>query len=612
VPIGGAIGPGVGGNGVDAFVAQWAGGPPAPACGAPSPLATDAAAGTAEPASLPAGGLDRSAGNPVDVVTGNKYERQVDVAMPHPESSALSPHGLASAFGLARDDSVLLLVARHYNSRSDYALSLGRGWSHSFDTRLARIVRDRRVELQVVQADGRRIVFRPLEAATGGPRTFAARRVDDGLLDENPAEAAAAFVWRWPGGRRVVFDADGRLASIVAPNLDAIRLRRDDSGRLVEASDTSGRSVGFEYAGARLAALRLPDGQRIDYDYDPHGQLSGVRYPDGRTQRYHYDDPRAFHLLTGITDTDGRRSHHAYDDALRVSRSRGIGRPESQALRFAYTVPRRAGDAGLTTVTAGRRVSRFRWVDARRGEAPRLLASEGDGCERCPAIGLRAAFDRHGRTVAIGALRIRYDALGRVVERRAAARSGATAWFERLQYPDREPLSAPTRVERPSVVPGRVLRLDVAYTPRGQIAGIDVAGFAPGRGEAEPVVASLRFQYAHFGPASGRLVSIAREGGRDGVLRTVFVHDERRRLVRIGHAAVLAHTIERDAIGRPVAEQLPDGTQRTRSFDRGWRLSSTSARGTGVRFDYDASGRPAGIEWSDGQRWTIRLHRDDV
>ncbi|MCO5106732.1 MAG: DUF2235 domain-containing protein [Burkholderiaceae bacterium] len=611
VPIGGAIGPGVGGTGGDAFASLLAGESPAPppsACAAPPPLADTfaPAAASREPASIAAPGFDRAAGNPVDVVTGNKYHRQADVVLPHPESSALSPDGPAAAFGLARHDSLLLQFARHYNSRSDFALSLGRGWSHSFDTRLARIVRGGRVELQIVQADGRRLVFARTAA---GP--YGSGRVADGLVDEQPADAAASFVWRWPGGRRVVFDANGRLASIVAADLDSIRLRRDAQGRPLEASDNAGRTLGFEYAGARLAALRLPDGQRIAYDYDAHGQLVAVRYPDGRTQRYHYEDPRAFHLLTGITDTDGRRSRYAYDDAFRVSLSQGIGATDAQALRFAYRLPRRAGEPGSTTVSADGRTSRFRWVE-RRDSGPAIVASEGDGCAQCPPIGLRTVLGRDGRAVSIGPVTIRHDSHGRVVERRIGRTGPAHGWVERLSYADADPLSGPTRIERPSVVAGRTMRWTIAYTARGQVAAIDVAGFAPGRDAPEPAAASLRFQYAQAGPAIGKLVSIAREGGSAGVARTVFVHDVQRRLVRVGHAAVLAHTIERDAIGRAVSERLPDGSRRTRAFDRGWRLASSSVRGVGVRIDYDDAGRPSGVEWSTGQRWTLRLRGDGV
>jgi len=616
LPLGGAIGPGVGGNGVDAFVSRLAGEPAAPppsACGAPAPAtgASSQAAAGGEPASLPASGFDRAAGNPVDVVTGNKYHRQVDVELPHPESSALSSDGPAAAFGLAQHDSLLLRFARHYNSRSDFALSLGRGWSHSFDTRLARVLRDGRVELQLIQADGRRLVF--ARAADG---SWGTGRIADGLIDENLADTATGFVWRWPGGRRVVFDAQGRLASIVAADLDAIRLRRDDAGRLVEASDDSGRALGFEYSGTQLVALRLPDGQRIEYGYDEHGQLVAVRYPDGRTQRHHYEDPRAFQLLTGITDTDGRRSRYAYDDARRVVLSQGIGRPEAQALRFAYRLPSRAGAPGSTAVSVGKRVSRFRWVD-RPGSGPALLETEGDGCEQCPPMGLRASLDRDGRTVSIGSMTIRHDALGRAVERRLAAGKAAAGtqtagWVERLHYAGPDPLAGPARIERSSVVAGHTVQLAIGYTRRGQVAAIDVTGFAPAHDAPESISASLRLQYAESGPAIGKLVSIAREGGRDGVVRTVFVHDAQRRLVRIGHAAVLAHTIERDALGRAIAERLPDGSQRTRAFDAGWRLASGSLRGTGLRFEYDDAGRPRAVEWSGGERWTLRLRDDGV
>ncbi|MBK9116968.1 MAG: DUF2235 domain-containing protein [Betaproteobacteria bacterium] len=632
--IGGSIGPGVGGTGVDAFVSQLAGGPVAPppsACGAPATSAGASAPprAVAEPASVPSVDADRSAGNPVDVATGNKYQRQVDVVMPHPESSAMAPDGLAAAFGLPRDDTLLMLFARHYNSRSDFALSMGRGWSHSYETRLARIVRRGRVELQIVQGDGRRIVFRPLVSGSGpgagagnprpargeaaaAARTYGSGRIADGLVDEDFASAPAGFVWRWPGGRRVVFDADGRLASIVAPDLDEIRLRRDADGRLVEVADSSGRTLGLDYAGTRLVSLRLPDGQRVGYEYDAHGQLVGVRYPDGRVLRYHYEDPRAFHLLTGVTDSDGRRSRYDYDDALRVSRSRAIGRSDAQALRFAYRVPPRPGERGSTTVTAGAHASRFHWIDPAGRGGPTLVATDGDGCDRCPPMGLRTRLDRDGRTVTVGATRVRHDASGRVVERRVVDRAGRIQWVERLQYGDGNPLSAATRIERTSVVPGRTLRIAIGYSARGQVASVDASGFAPATGAPEPIAASLRLEYAQGGPAPGKLVSIARNGGPDGVSRTVFVHDAQRRLVRIAHAAVLVHTIDRDPIGRAVAERFPDGTQRTRSFDAAWRLASTSHRGIGLRVDYDAAGRPRGIEWSDGRRWTIRLLADGV
>src|SRR5690606_15352956 len=74
----------------------------------------------------------------------------------------------------------------------------------------------------------------------------------------------------------------------------------------------------------------------------------------------------------------------------------------------------------------------------------------------------------------------------------------------------------------------------------------------------------------------------------------------------------VVHAIERDALGRPIVERLPDGTTRRRSFDAGWRLASSASRGRTVFFAYDGNGRPSAIDWSGGERWTIRLHPGSV
>ncbi len=618
----------------------------------------------------------------MDVVTGNKYERHVDVALAHLQSSSLSAEGLADAFGLPQDDTLNLLFARHYNSRSDFALSLGRGWSHSFETRLARIVRDGRVELQIVQGDGRRIVFRPygeravppraageraapkraageraapkraageraipkraageraapkraageraipepaageralLQPAAGNPgvaqRRYASRSIDDGLVDEQLGDGVPlAFVWRWPGGRLLRFDRDGRLESIVSADLDRIRIERDRRGRIVEVRDDASRRLGFEYDGARLNALRLPDGQRVRYDYDAHGQLAAVRYPDGRTLRYEYTDPRAFHRLTSVVDTDGRRSEYHYADDGRVLHSRGIGESDAQALRFEYALPGPAGRHGTTIVRVGGSVTRYRWVDA--DGAPMLVGSEGDGCRRCPPVGLRVRVGAAGRAVAVGDMRIRRDARGRVVERRVETRDGRSVWYERFSYAPGSPWPSPTRIARPSVVPGREATIELRYNERMQVVAVDFEGQLPDDDGAQRLRAALRFEYSPFDTRPGRdavhgrlaaIVRISPDGSRQ---RTDFRHDAQRRLVAVQASATIAHRIERDALGRAVLERLPDGTTRRRSFDAAWRLASSAARGTTVSFGYDDAGRPRTIEWSGGERWTIRL-----
>ncbi|MEI6547687.1 MAG: DUF6531 domain-containing protein, partial [Burkholderiales bacterium] len=83
-----------------------------------------------------AGGVATGAGNPVDLVTGNKYRHEVDL-----RASAIVP----------------FVLARHYNSRNRFDGPLGIGWSHSFETRIVPAHVGKHPELQIIQGDGRRV-----------------------------------------------------------------------------------------------------------------------------------------------------------------------------------------------------------------------------------------------------------------------------------------------------------------------------------------------------------------------------------------------------------------------------------------------------------------------
>ena len=75
------------------------------------------------------------AGNPVDIITGNKYQREVDLA---PLPGELGLH-----------------FSRHYNSNSTHRGLTGVGWRSSFEVVLV----DLGSALQIIDADGRRLTF---------------------------------------------------------------------------------------------------------------------------------------------------------------------------------------------------------------------------------------------------------------------------------------------------------------------------------------------------------------------------------------------------------------------------------------------------------------------
>lgn len=85
--------------------------------------------------------VEQGAGNPINVITGNKYQRETDLP------------ALPGVLGIE--------IVRHYNSTQAGTNAplglLGRGWRLSYETDLYVLGR----ELHIVQADGKRLIFAP-------------------------------------------------------------------------------------------------------------------------------------------------------------------------------------------------------------------------------------------------------------------------------------------------------------------------------------------------------------------------------------------------------------------------------------------------------------------
>ena len=365
-----------------------------------------------ENASLPGAGVSRAAGNPVDVVTGHKYERAIDLHLPSP-----SP---------ATGDLLEFVFSRHYHGATAGESVLGPGWRHGLETRLFSLRRKRVVDIQLHQPDGRVITFTRARRLADGVLRRQPELRGDGVLDEQPGGARGGWVWRWRNGRQLVFDAQGRLGRIVAPDRDAIALRHDSQGRLTGISDNRGHRLELQYhetlaqaqaspqaaPGAypgRLAALLLPTGKRIGYRYDAQGRLAVVDHAQGSRITYRYADPVGPNRLTGIVLPDGRASEYRYDDSGRVVYSRGVDDDDAHALRFEYTADDPATKTGHTTIRqADAVVADYRWhQDPLAG--PLIDAGEGAGCDTCPPTGLRYRYDTTGEVASVAGREMRLD-----------------------------------------------------------------------------------------------------------------------------------------------------------------------------------------------------------
>ncbi len=462
-------------------------------------------------------GQNVGAGNPLSLVSGNKHQKEVDLP------------ALPGVLGLE--------IVRHYNSlaaRGRGAGPLGRGWRLSYDTALFALPGS----LQIVQADGTRVIF---SRDPAHPHRCASADPARGEVLILPKRGGDEYVWVWPEGRRLYFDAAGRLVQISAPTGEFVALQRAPDGALVKVTDPQGRSLVVAYHGpeggglGRIAHLDSPVG-RFSYHYDADGAERLVKVtlpthydPDTKphpfanrgtttstlARAYHYEDARHPGALTGITvsgaGSDGVLTHQrlatwVYDEAGRAIRAVGGALPpegergiDDVTLDFSL-----AGETRLTNSLG----QQTRYLTQLVASERRLLEARGPGCARCGPTNVRYRYDAAGRLTATTTLdaagrplvsqQTEFDAASRPVKVARLDLSGKQPrlidWVRYEYAPTPAPLPAgrhadpatfalpaprPVLVARPSVVPGREHRWQLGYNDAGQLLSVTETGYAP-------------------------------------------------------------------------------------------------------------------------------------
>ena len=255
--------------------------------------------------STPGGDAERFVANPIDVVTGNKYQYREDYR----------------AFGSR------LAFSRHYNTaQTDADVGLGRGWRHDYAVSLAR-AGDTTVRLY--QSDGRQVDFEAVGVDAALEAGVSTEALSTGATAHLPRDASDGYLllgdgalWRLPDGRELEFE--GRyLVAVSWPDGDRLELGYR-GGRLARVTDRHGRSLRLEYTpGAmgldkwdsrasvslpgHLERVVLPNGEALEYRYDNRRNLVRVDDGTGPIERLAYADESWPNHLTGLDAEDGRR-----------------------------------------------------------------------------------------------------------------------------------------------------------------------------------------------------------------------------------------------------------------------------------------------------------------
>ncbi|MBC7414694.1 MAG: DUF2235 domain-containing protein, partial [Herminiimonas sp.] len=585
------------------------------------------------------GGVNVGAGNPINVISGNKYQREDDLP------------ALPGVLGLE--------IVRHYNSAYSTAGTtpgiLGRGWKLSYETDLYLIG----TTLQIMQADGTRVIFsrdpnnRSL-CATANPA--------NGRLTIVKSARGEEFTWTWPDGRVLNFNSDGKLLQIVAPTGEFVSLQRDASGMLVQVTDPQGRQLRLQYperAASRgqrfggVAAIVSPVGT-FTYRYggvlpaasaapasSVAANLIGVLYPDGSGRVYHSEDVRRPTFLTGISvvsaavepaksgatqaasqriatylyDVDGRGVLTVYGTPARLQTD-ADGKPLKPArlvegsgigqVVLDFATP---GQTRLTNSLGQITLYKHAIVS---GEY-RLLEARGAGCFQCGAVNMRYGYDRLGRLVEaikldslgapITATRIHLDAIGRPdlvgTMRYVAGQPQALQWQARHAY--LQDGLRPARIWRPSVVVGREVQTSMTYNDRGQLLNVSEQGWSPGIHANERVAPIERRTTYRYSTINGRSVLIHVAGpGASGATPQFADRDSVHlqwdkdgnypvRLITPGNDISL---LEADLTGRITAISNTGGGTTRLTHDFRGRVLTSETGGIMHTIRYDASGNP--------------------
>ncbi len=374
---------------------------------------------------------NQGAGNPINIIHGNKYQREDDLP------------ALPGVLGLE--------IVRHYNSHYAHTSVppgiLGRGWKLSYETTLYKTGHT----LQIVQADGARIIF---NQDTNNPSLCATTNPAHGTLTIETTPRGNMYHWRWNTGKSLHFNAQGKLERIQAPTGEFVSLLYDATGWLVRVIDPQGRTLQLKYLDKAQAKTRFSGVQTIDspvgrfsYQYGSQDSTAAIAtlaptkraadaalntssyplmanlikvglptYYDPATKahayanrgvsssaisrHYHYEDTRHPLLLTGISvagkGSDGalvntRLSTWAYNEKEQANLSvKGNAKSKLERIELDYSQP------GITTLTnsLGQRTLYRHAILA--GEH-RLLEVRGTGCAQCGEVNQRYRYDALGR-----------------------------------------------------------------------------------------------------------------------------------------------------------------------------------------------------------------------
>ncbi|MFI5553993.1 DUF6531 domain-containing protein [Streptomyces sp. NPDC051738] len=562
----------------------------------------------------------QTAGDPVDVVSGQMITSAVDLQLP-----GLLP----------------LVLRRAYASGYPGGRLHGPGWSSSLDQRLE-------IDATGIHyaGDDAQVLHYPLPAQPGQqvlplhgarwPLTWDQEgdtvRIDDPDRGWTRHFVSAGTAAGLTHGIRPLTELSDR-------NGHRITFVRDDAGTPTEVRHSGGYRIAVDTivtaAGPRIEGMRLLDGsafgqgtQIVGYGYYPDGRLAEIVNSSGLPYVYEYDD--AGRITTWI-DRNGQTYTYVYDETGRVTR--GVGEDGHLSSAFHYDTGRR-----VTTVTDSLgHATEYHYDDQDRVSKTvdplgHTALTEHDALGRLIArtdeIGRTTRFDlnEHGDPVRItepdgGTVQLEYTELRQL----ASAHRGDTRIAAFTYDPSGNLLTTTDAVGAQTVrrydAQGRLVSVtdalgnsrQIETNPAGLITAVtDSLGHtarvtydAFGRVIAftDPLGATTRLTRRTEGEITERIHP-------DGT-RETWTYDPEGNVITQSDQAGALTRFKTGPFGQLAARTLPDGEEQSFEYDTELRLLAVTTNGATWRYQYDAAGHLVGETDLAGRDLSYRVDGAD-
>ncbi|MBF0525198.1 MAG: RHS repeat protein, partial [Deltaproteobacteria bacterium] len=484
-----------------------------------------------------------SEGNPINVGTGNKFQKETDYV------GGASTH---------------LTLRRYYNSQDTITSVIGVNWHRSYSRHITSVGNTARV----TRDDGRVDTFTKNAGGVWQSDPDVTSQLT-AVVDANNVLTGWQLITS--DDSTEIYKANSQLMSITTRAGLTTTLTYDAGNHLTTVTGPFGHTLSFTYnASGFVSQVKTPDGNVIVYAYDANNNLVTVTYPGNVVRQYLYENTSFPNALTGIIDENGNRfATYAYD-----AQGRAISTQHADGAELTTVTYNTDGSTGVTDANGN--LHSYTFTTQFNRTKPTSASNASCGCgssayayDTNGFISSRTDFNGNVTTYVRntrGLETSRTEASGT-----AQARTITTTWHATFRLP--LSITEPNRVTT------------FTYDARGNLLTKTITGGAQAR------------TWTYTYNAGGQVLT-----AKDPLNNTTtYTYDSAGGLATVtdalGHATRITGY---DANGRPLSLTDPNGLVTSLAYDARGRLTSRTSGGEITTYDYDAAGQLMEIDLPDG------------